>query len=139
MRSKYCVAREFGGKSNNLLFKIPVGAKVPVYAVVSTTKLNKWLYIKYNGCYGWVIKTAFKGITYKIPNDIYKVAGTPDNSLTCRIGAGTEYRVFKKIKSLPNGKSVKVINELTAADGSKWKNIYVGGYFCFVSSIFLKK
>lgn len=139
VRSKYCVAREFGGKSNNLLFKIPAGSKVPVYAVVSTTKLNKWLYIKYNGCYGWVIKTAFKDITYKIPNDIYKVAGTPDNSLTCRIGAGTEYRVFPKIKSLPNGKSVKVINELTATDGSKWKNIYIDGYFCFVSSIFLKK
>lgn len=138
VRSKYCVAREFAGKTNKLLFRIPVGEKVPVYGATSTTQLNRWLYVKYKGKYGWVISRAFEESGFKIPKTKKVVTGDPDNALNCRIGAGTDYKIFKKIKSLPNGKAVRVINELTAANGSKWTNVYVNRYCFFVSSVYLK-
>lgn len=138
VRSKYCVAREYAGKKYNLLFKIPKGEKVPVYAATSTSQDNRWFYVKYNDTYGWVYRSAFEFNKYKIPKERVTVSSTPDNSLICRVGAGVEYPVFKQISSLKNGTKVRVVNNLTAVDGSKWSNVYYDGYLFFVSSMYLK-
>lgn len=138
VKSKYCVARELGIKTSKLLFKIPVGEKVPVYAAVSTTKENRWFYIKYKGKYAWVIKTAFEKSGFKIPKDTVVVSGTPDNSLMCRVGAGVEYPVFNLYPKAKNGTTFRVVNTLTASDGTKWCNVYKGKYLYFVSAMYLK-
>lgn len=138
VRSKYCTARELGRKSSKLLYKIPFGTTVPVYAAVSTTREVRWYYVRYQGKYGWVIKSAFEPSDFKIPKEEVTVTGTPDDSLACRIGAGTEYPLFMPQQSVKNGTKFRVVNHLTAADGSKWCNVYKNKYVYFVSAFYLK-
>jgi len=137
VKSKYCVARELGGKNNKLLFSIPKNTVVPVYAVVSTTLTNRWFYIQYEGKFGWVYKGAFS-YSYKLPSEKLTVKDDPDNALNCRVGAGVEYPIFKKHPTAENGTVFKVLNRLTATDGSGWCNVYKDNYFYFVSSMYLK-
>lgn len=137
VRSRYCTARELGRKSAKLLYKIPKGATVPVYAAVSTTKEIRWYYIKYNGKYAWVIKSAFEPTGYKIPPVYASVRGMLDGILSCRIGAGTEYPQFPPNPTVKNGTKFKVINLLTAADGSLWANVCLNKYVYFVSAMYL--
>ena len=138
VKSRRCVARELAGKKNKLLFSIPKDEIVPVYASVTTSIDSRWFYVQYDGKYGWVHRPAFDFDSYKITKDMVTVTGTPDNSLTCRVGAGTEYPIYKWLPSLKNGTKVRMVNNLVAADGSKWSNVYYSGYFFFVSSMYLK-
>ena len=128
--------REIAGKDNKPLEKLEAGETVEVYAFCSTTRLNRWLYVRHNGRYGWVYNGATKHAKFSVPKDKHSVH-TPDICLYCRKGAVVEYPLFKPISALQNEETVRIVGRLTAKDGSKWLNVYKGGYFFFVGALWV--
>lgn len=128
--------REYAGKGNKALCTIPKGAVVPVYGAVSTSRLNRWLYVRYKGLNGWIYNGSTKHAKLEIPKKTAKVSA-PDNNLACRIGAGSEYPLFKPIPCLKNGEKVRVFNMCWTERGDSWANVYKDGYFFFVSYMWL--
>ena len=134
---KNVVIRELAGKGNAAVCEIKKGETVKVYAAVNTTRLNRWFYVSHNGRFGFCYSGSLSYKKYKIPKDTRIVCGTPDNSLTCRVGAGVEYPVFGLLPAVKNGTLLRIVNRLAAADGSKWCNVFKNNLVFFVAEAWL--
>lgn len=134
---KAATLREIAGKGNKAICDVPKGVTVKVYAAVNTNRLSRWFYVSHDGHFGFCYFGSLSYKRFNIPKDKKTVTGTPDNSLTCRVGAGVEYPVFKLLPSVPNGTKLRIINRLTSSDGTVWYNVYKSGLVFFVSGVWL--
>lgn len=134
---KALTLRELPGKGNAAVCNVPAKSKVKVYGVINTSRLNRWYFVSFGEHFGYCYAGSVTHKKYTIPK-VYMTVKTPDNSLTCRVGAGVDYPIFKLCPAVKNGAKLRFINRLTAADGTIWFNVYRGGLRFFVSGAWLK-
>ena len=134
---KALTLRELPGKGNAAVCNVPAKSKVKVYGVVNTSRLNRWYFVSFGEHFGYCYAGSVTHKKYTIPK-AYMTVKTPDNSLTCRVGAGVDYPIFKLCPAVKNSAKLRIINRLTASDGTIWYNVYRGGLRFFVSGAWLK-
>ena len=115
---------------------IQKGTKVEVVAVLSTSKYNRWCYVKVGSVHGWIYKSYLFYKKYTVPNEKKEVKA-PDGYLNCRVGAGEKYESFAPYPKAKNGTKLRIVNAVKAEGGGKWYCVYKDGYFFFVAGVWL--
>ena len=131
------ILRDIAGKGHAAVCLIRAGEGVSVFGAVSTTLLNRWLFVKYKDKFGFVYSGSFNYKKYTVPKKKMTV-DAPDGELNCRVGPGLSYQIFKLKSSLKNGMTVRMLNTITDASGILWYSVYRSGLFFFVSGAWLK-
>ena len=136
LKCDYDLRRLAGRKLAKTGYVVAKGTKVEVIAVLSTSKYNRWCYVKIGSVHGWIYKYYLSYKKYTVPNEKKEVKA-PDGYLNCRVGAGEKYESFAPYPKAKNGTRLRIVNAVKAEGGGKWYCVYKDGYFFFVAGVWL--